>query len=137
MTKSYFRAAFSAFMCALIAVSALTPALALQPFGRDGGRQTGSNEIVEIPQSEMTVTANSYNPGYPPGNVLDGRTDSIWHSEWVPENDPFPPYSDHRPVSKKPFERHIHFSPAGRPGRPDQKGSDLRRRRSGKYGACD
>ncbi|HIZ83689.1 MAG TPA: discoidin domain-containing protein, partial [Firmicutes bacterium] len=50
----------------------------------------GESLIVDVPQSMMGVSANSYNPGYPPSNAVDGNPDSIWHSEWAPENDPFP-----------------------------------------------
>ena len=48
------------------------------------------NLYVDIPQSIMTVSANSSNAGYLPERAIDGNTGTIWHSEWTPANDPFP-----------------------------------------------
>ena len=38
----------------------------------------------------MRVSANSSNASYSPEKAVDGNSATIWHSEWTPENDPFP-----------------------------------------------
>lgn len=37
-----------------------------------------------------TATADSYAPGYEPGNVLDGDPGTIWHTPWGEESLPYP-----------------------------------------------
>ena len=46
--------------------------------------------IVEVPQEMMGVSANSFQPDYPPENAIDGDPNSMWHSQWAPDNTPFP-----------------------------------------------
>lgn len=43
-----------------------------------------------IPSPMMRAAANSFNSGHMPGNAIDGDINTIWHSEWVPKDDPFP-----------------------------------------------
>jgi O-glycosyl hydrolase len=45
-----------------------------------------------VPQSQMTATASGYQPGYPPGNAIDGDPDTLWHTEWDPVQ-AYPPQS--------------------------------------------
>jgi uncharacterized repeat protein (TIGR01451 family) len=45
-----------------------------------------------VPQSQMTATASSYQPGYPPGNAIDGNPGTLWHTEWAPDR-VYPPQS--------------------------------------------
>ena len=37
-----------------------------------------------------TATADSYQPGYPPSNVLDGNLNSFWHTPFGPNGNGFP-----------------------------------------------
>ena len=50
----------------------------------------GESLSADIPQSVMRVSANSSNASYSPEKAVDGNSATIWHSEWTPENDPFP-----------------------------------------------
>ncbi|HLI38366.1 MAG TPA: discoidin domain-containing protein, partial [Streptosporangiaceae bacterium] len=64
---------------------------------RSGGQQWVSTSQVPvylelIPQSLMTATATSYQPGYPPSNAIDGNPATLWHTEWSPVR-AYPPQS--------------------------------------------
>lgn len=50
----------------------------------------GEPLTTEVPHSMMTASASSSNFSYRPMSAIDGNTATIWHSEWMPENDPFP-----------------------------------------------
>lgn len=52
--------------------------------GEEGGR------VTPVPKSSMTVMASSFSPDYPPANAIDGRTDTFWHTAWLPETTPLP-----------------------------------------------
>ncbi|MBP1962250.1 discoidin domain-containing protein [Paenibacillus aceris] len=43
---------------------------------------TAQNGLVKIPQSQMTATATSSQPGDDPSNALDGNPDTWWHIKW-------------------------------------------------------
>jgi uncharacterized protein YjdB len=43
---------------------------------------TGESSLVKIPQSQMTATASSYEPGDDPSNALDNDPDTWWHVKW-------------------------------------------------------
>ena len=42
--------------------------------------------VGQIDRTGWTVTADSFQPGNEPGNILDGNTTTIWHTEWTPIN---------------------------------------------------
>jgi alpha-glucosidase (family GH31 glycosyl hydrolase)/uncharacterized protein YjdB len=44
---------------------------------------TGQSSLVKIPQSQMTATATSYQPGDDPSNALDSNPDTWWHIKWL------------------------------------------------------
>jgi O-glycosyl hydrolase len=48
--------------------------------------------LAVVPQSQMTATATSYQPGYPPSNAIDGNPSTLWHTEWAPDR-VYPPQS--------------------------------------------
>jgi galactose oxidase len=43
-----------------------------------------------ISQSGWGVTVDSYQPGNPPGNAIDGNANTFWHTEWTPSEAPLP-----------------------------------------------
>ena len=43
-----------------------------------------------IDRTGWTATADSYQGGYPPSNVLDGSTSTFWHTPWYPSVSPLP-----------------------------------------------
>lgn len=47
--------------------------------------------IEEIDRSGMTATANNERAGYAASNLLDGKNDTIWHTDWdnIPAEDPY------------------------------------------------
>jgi putative alpha-1,2-mannosidase len=45
-----------------------------------------------IPQSQMTATATSHQPGYEPANAIDGNCATFWHTEYSPVH-AYPPQS--------------------------------------------
>jgi O-glycosyl hydrolase len=45
-----------------------------------------------VPQGQMTATASSYQPGYPPSQAIDGNPSTLWHTEWAPVR-VYPPQS--------------------------------------------
>ncbi len=51
---------------------------------------TAKKDPVVVPNIMLAVSANSSNPSHMPGNAVDGDMNTIWHSEWTPENAPFP-----------------------------------------------
>ena len=42
------------------------------------------------PQAAWTATADSFQPGYPPSNVLDGNTNTYWHTPFGANGNPLP-----------------------------------------------
>jgi len=52
------------------------------PGGSGGGLPSQFDNLV--PQSQMTATATSYHPGYPPSAAIDGNCATFWHVEWSP-----------------------------------------------------
>lgn len=55
-------------------------------------QETVTIYLAIIPQSAMTATASSYQPGYEPANAIDGNPDTMWHTEWSPIR-AYPPQS--------------------------------------------
>ena len=45
-----------------------------------------------IPRTGWTVTADSFQAGNEPQNVLDGDSSTIWHTRYTPEIAPLPHY---------------------------------------------
>ena len=45
---------------------------------------------TELNNTGWTVTADSYQPGNAPSNVLDNKPTTIWHTEWSPVNASLP-----------------------------------------------
>ncbi|RYP90595.1 hypothetical protein DL770_003262 [Monosporascus sp. CRB-9-2] len=45
-----------------------------------------------IPRAGWTVTADSYQAGNEPANVLDGNSSTIWHTQYTPSVAPLPHY---------------------------------------------
>ncbi len=43
-----------------------------------------------VASSSETATASSSNGGYPPGNAIDGKLTTIWHSQFSPVHAPLP-----------------------------------------------
>lgn len=43
-----------------------------------------------VPQSQMTATASSYQPGYEPSNAIDGNCAFFWHTMYSPTKDQLP-----------------------------------------------
>ncbi|MEQ7124467.1 discoidin domain-containing protein [Actinopolymorpha sp. B11F2] len=41
-----------------------------------------------VPQSQMTATATSQQPGYEAGNAIDGNCGTMWHESWSPYTPP-------------------------------------------------
>ncbi|MCI8359965.1 MAG: hypothetical protein HFE86_01340 [Clostridiales bacterium] len=69
---------------------------------------------AQVPPFMMRAEANSYNSTCPPVNATDGDPNTLWHSEWTPENAPFPhvltielqkkavpAHPDHRPPARR------------------------------------
>lgn len=44
------------------------------------GRSAPAIMAAAITPTQWTATADSYQPGYPPSNVLDGDTNTYWHT---------------------------------------------------------
>ncbi|WP_168928942.1 endo-alpha-N-acetylgalactosaminidase family protein [Paenibacillus dokdonensis] len=61
---------------------------------KDGSKVTGSVTVkvyepnTLIPQSQMSATATSFQPGDEPANALDGDPETIWHTKWTPAHLP-------------------------------------------------
>ena len=54
------------------------------------GRPALAIAAVQLDRSGWTATADSFQPGNEPGNVLDDNPDTIWHTEWSPNNRALP-----------------------------------------------
>ncbi|NOU70273.1 hypothetical protein GC098_02270 [Paenibacillus sp. LMG 31458] len=61
---------------------------------KDGSHLSATSKVtvfepnVLIPQSSMTATASSFQPGDDPVNALDGDSSTIWHTKWSPAHLP-------------------------------------------------
>ncbi len=56
----------------------------------ESARPDGAPMIMDVPVVMMSATASSSNFSYKPMAAIDGNISTIWHSEWLPDNDPFP-----------------------------------------------
>ena len=54
------------------------------------GRSAEAVMAAAISPTAWTATADSYQPGYPPSNVLDGNTNSFWHTPFGANGNPLP-----------------------------------------------
>ena len=48
------------------------------------GRSAESTVSTSIPKTNWVATADSYQPGFPPSNVLDTSLDTFWHTTYTP-----------------------------------------------------
>ena len=48
------------------------------------GRSAEAVDSTSIPKTNWTATADSYQPGFPPSNVLDASLDTFWHTTYTP-----------------------------------------------------
>ena len=48
------------------------------------GRSAESTVSASIPKTNWVATADSYQPGFPPSNVLDTNLDTFWHTTYTP-----------------------------------------------------
>ena len=48
------------------------------------GRSAESIVSTSIPKTNWVATADSYQPGFPPSNVLDASLDTFWHTTYTP-----------------------------------------------------
>ena len=48
------------------------------------GRSAESVISTSIPKDNWTATADSYQPGHPPSNVLDDSLNTFWHTTYTP-----------------------------------------------------
>lgn len=48
------------------------------------GRSAESTVSTSIPKTNWVATADSYQPGFPPSNVLDANLDTFWHTTYTP-----------------------------------------------------
>lgn len=55
-----------------------------------GGNQEEGGRIVPVPKEKIKISANDFQPDCPPENAIDGKTNSLWHTSWSPEDTPFP-----------------------------------------------
>ncbi|NOU90717.1 hypothetical protein GC102_34060 [Paenibacillus sp. LMG 31460] len=61
---------------------------------KDGSQLSATSKVTVfepnllIPQSGMTATASSFQPGDDPVNALDGDSSTIWHTKWSPAHLP-------------------------------------------------
>lgn len=46
------------------------------------GAGSGGLDPNQIPPSQMTATASSFQPGDEPKNAIDGNTSTLWHTKW-------------------------------------------------------
>lgn len=53
------------------------------------GKEKPNAQVVED-RTGWTVTADSWQGGNEPQNVLDGNANTFWHTEWNPNNAPMP-----------------------------------------------
>lgn len=54
------------------------------------GRSAEAVMSAAITPAAWTATADSYEPGYPPSNVLDGNVDTFWHTPFGQDGTPLP-----------------------------------------------
>lgn len=54
------------------------------------GRSAEAVMASAITPAQWTATADSYQPGYPPSNVLDGNTNTFWHTPFGANGNPLP-----------------------------------------------
>jgi hypothetical protein len=47
-------------------------------------------ELSTLQKLGATISADSYQSGYPPQNAIDNRTGTLWHTPWQPEKLPMP-----------------------------------------------
>lgn len=45
---------------------------------------------VPLPKGFLTAEANSWQSGYEASRAIDGSLSTLWHTQWQPENSPFP-----------------------------------------------
>ncbi len=62
---------------------------AIVAFLRSACRE-GEPLTLTVPRTMMSASANSSNVSYRPMSAIDGNPATIWHTEWVPTDDPFP-----------------------------------------------
>ena len=55
------------------------------------GRSAEAVMSTSIPKTNWTATADSYQPGYPPANVLDDDLTTFWHTTYTPGASPLAP----------------------------------------------
>ncbi|WP_440961867.1 endo-alpha-N-acetylgalactosaminidase family protein [Paenibacillus nitricinens] len=61
---------------------------------KDGSKKSATSTInvympnTQIPQSQMTATASSFQPGGEASLALDGDMSTIWHTKWTPAHLP-------------------------------------------------
>lgn len=48
------------------------------------GRSAEALLSTSIPTTDWVATADSYQPGFPPSNVLDGNLNTFWHTTYTP-----------------------------------------------------
>ena len=48
------------------------------------GRSAEALISTSIPKTNWIATADSYQPGFPPGNVLDNSLTTFWHTTYTP-----------------------------------------------------
>ena len=48
------------------------------------GRSAESVVSTSIPKTNWVATADTYQPGFPPSNVLDSSLDTFWHTTYTP-----------------------------------------------------
>lgn len=56
------------------------------------GRVSSFAHITLGDRTGWTATADNFQPGYEPQNVLDDKPGTIWHTQWQPTNAPLPHY---------------------------------------------
>ncbi|KAK4696618.1 galactose oxidase, partial [Lecanoromycetidae sp. Uapishka_2] len=54
------------------------------------GRSAEAVMASAITPAAWTATADSYQPGYPPSNVLDGNVNTFWHTPFGADGNPLP-----------------------------------------------
>ncbi len=48
------------------------------------GRSAEAVISTSIPKTNWTATADSYQTGFPPSNILDDDLTTFWHTTWLP-----------------------------------------------------
>ena len=52
------------------------------------GRSAEATISTSIPKTNWTATADSWQPGHPPSNVLDDSLNTFWHTTYTPGKPP-------------------------------------------------